>query len=101
MAVALRADRKHHLGWPAPAVWEGGHGIHAGPCTARPLLLRCGGHRADFATDEEWQRYKETRETLPRAAFQFGMKRADGRKSHKELEKGTGKGQVGREVAPP
>lgn len=52
-----------------------------------------GQSRADFATDEEWQRYKETRETLPRAAFQFGMKRADGRKSHKELEKGAGKGQ--------
>ncbi|GIL82638.1 hypothetical protein Vretimale_8239 [Volvox reticuliferus] len=48
-----------------------------------------GKTRADFATDEEWQRYKESRETLPRAAFQYGVKRADGRKSHKELEKGA------------
>ncbi|KXZ49042.1 hypothetical protein GPECTOR_23g129 [Gonium pectorale] len=48
-----------------------------------------GKTRADFATDEEWHRYKESRETLPRAAFQYGVKRADGRKSHKELEKGA------------
>ncbi|PNH11719.1 Protein Red [Tetrabaena socialis] len=48
-----------------------------------------GKTRADFTTDEEWQKHKETRETLPRAAFQYGVKRADGRKSHKELEKGA------------
>ncbi|KAG2488795.1 hypothetical protein HYH03_012595 [Edaphochlamys debaryana] len=48
-----------------------------------------GKTRADFATDEEWQKHKESRETLPRAAFQYGVKRADGRKSHKELEKGA------------
>lgn len=47
--------------------------------------------RADFETDEDWQRYKEGRENMPRAAFQFGVKRADGRKSHKELEKGVDK----------
>ncbi len=59
----------------------------AAPC---PLAA---GPRADFATDEEWTRYKEQKETLPRAAFQFGVKRADGRKSHKELEKvGWGRG---------
>lgn len=52
--------------------------------------------RADFATDEEWTRYKEQKETLPRAAFQFGVKRADGRKSHKELEK-VGRVRVRRE----
>ncbi|KXZ49037.1 hypothetical protein GPECTOR_23g124 [Gonium pectorale] len=48
-----------------------------------------GKTRADFATDEESHRYKESRETLPRAAFQYGVKRADGRKSHKELEKAS------------
>ena len=41
--------------------------------------------RYDFETEEEWQRYKETREQAPKAAFQFGVKVADGRKGGKEM----------------
>ncbi len=39
-----------------------------------------GKSRYDFNTEEEWMRYKETREQAPKAAFQFGVKSADGRK---------------------
>lgn len=46
--------------------------------------------RYEFQTEEEWQQYKETREQLPKAAFQFGVKRSDGRKSQKDLNASGG-----------
>jgi IK cytokine len=36
--------------------------------------------RADFATDEEWVKYTESREAIPKSAFQFGVKSGDGRR---------------------
>ncbi|GAX78797.1 hypothetical protein CEUSTIGMA_g6234.t1 [Chlamydomonas eustigma] len=39
-----------------------------------------GKSRYDFTTEEEWERYKMTREQAPKAAFQFGVKTADGRR---------------------
>ncbi|KAJ1973212.1 hypothetical protein H4R34_005152 [Dimargaris verticillata] len=36
--------------------------------------------RWDFDTVEEWQHYKEQQTALPKAAFQYGVKVADGRK---------------------
>ncbi|KAJ4456024.1 hypothetical protein PAPYR_8865 [Paratrimastix pyriformis] len=36
--------------------------------------------RENFATDAEYYKYKESQEVAPRAAFQFGLKMADGRK---------------------
>lgn len=54
----------------------------------RCVLAASAPCRADFNTDEEWQAYKENKETLPKAAFQFGVKRGDGRKNHKQLQKG-------------
>ena len=44
-----------------------------------------GKSRYDFNTEEEWQKYKETREQMPKAAFQYGVKSADGRKSGKDV----------------
>lgn len=41
--------------------------------------------RANFNSEEEWQAHKSKQETLPKAAFQFGLKMADGRKTHKNL----------------
>ena len=52
------------------------------------------GFRYDFNTEEEWQKYKETREQMPKAAFQFGVKMTDGRKAHKNLP-GMGEAGVG------
>jgi IK cytokine len=43
--------------------------------------------RYDFATEEEWQSYKATQGAMPKAAFQFGVKVADGRKGVKEMKK--------------
>lgn len=43
--------------------------------------------RWDFDTEEEWAKYNETREALPRAAFQFGVKMSDGRKSKRQKER--------------
>lgn len=48
---------------------------------------RGGMSRYDFNTEEEWQRYKESKEAMPKAAFQFGVKMSDGRKTHKHLDK--------------
>eukprot|EP00898_Chlorokybus_atmophyticus_P006212 jgi/Chlat1/6592/Chrsp46S06088 len=40
-------------------------------------------HRWDFETEKEWNEYNETKEAMPKAAFQFGVKMADGRKTKK------------------
>ncbi|RCI03330.1 hypothetical protein CU098_002561, partial [Rhizopus stolonifer] len=40
--------------------------------------------RWDFETDEEWQKYKDTIEILPKSAVQFGVKMNDGRKRNKD-----------------
>jgi len=39
--------------------------------------------RWDFETDDQWNSYNENKEALPRAAFQFGVKMADGRKTRR------------------
>ncbi|KAJ3331749.1 hypothetical protein HDU76_002305 [Blyttiomyces sp. JEL0837] len=36
--------------------------------------------RFDFETEEEWAAYKESQVHIPKAAFQFGVKNADGRR---------------------
>ncbi|KAI9095451.1 RED-like protein N-terminal region-domain-containing protein [Phlyctochytrium arcticum] len=36
--------------------------------------------RFSFDTEEEWHKYKESQVHMPKAAFQFGVKSADGRK---------------------
>ena len=43
-------------------------------------------YRYNFDTEEEWQRYKETLEAMPKAAFQYGVKMTDGRRTHRGLE---------------
>mmetsp|Transcript_11753 Transcript_11753/g.22348 ORF Transcript_11753/g.22348 Transcript_11753/m.22348 type:complete len:264 (+) Transcript_11753:2-793(+) len=43
-------------------------------------------HRNDFANEDDWERYNEKRESMPRAAFQFGIKAADGRRSKKQKD---------------
>ena len=41
-------------------------------------------HRWDFETEEEWAKYNEEKEAMPKAAFQFGVKMQDGRKTRKQ-----------------
>lgn len=41
-------------------------------------------HRWDFETEEEWATYNEQKEAMPKAAFQFGVKMQDGRKTRKQ-----------------
>lgn len=31
-------------------------------------------HRWDFETEEEWAKYNDQKEAMPKAAFQFGVK---------------------------
>jgi len=53
------------------------------------------GHlgRQDFDNEEQWAAYNAKREALPKAAFQFGVKKSDGRKSHRAMTKGDGRDQ--------
>ena len=44
--------------------------------------------RESYTTEEQWQQAKAKQETLPKAAFQFGQKMADGRKPSGKLGKG-------------
>ncbi|KAH6818406.1 RED family protein [Perilla frutescens var. frutescens] len=41
-------------------------------------------HRWDFETEDEWTKYNEQKEAMPKAAFQFGVKMQDGRKTRKQ-----------------
>ncbi|XP_031382592.1 suppressor of mec-8 and unc-52 protein homolog 2 [Punica granatum] len=41
-------------------------------------------HRWDFETEDEWAKYNEQKEAMPKAAFQFGVKMQDGRKTRKQ-----------------
>merc|ERR1712212_1305626 len=41
--------------------------------------------RWDFDTQEEYSDYMSSREAMPKAAFQYGMKMADGRKTRGKL----------------
>lgn len=50
---------------------------------ARKVALK----RWDFKTEEEWAAYNAQREANPKAAFQFGVKMADGRKTRKDKDK--------------
>eukprot|EP01094_Clydonella_sp_ATCC50884_P026171 TRINITY_DN7095_c0_g1_i4.p1 TRINITY_DN7095_c0_g1~~TRINITY_DN7095_c0_g1_i4.p1 ORF type:complete len:307 (-),score=102.09 TRINITY_DN7095_c0_g1_i4:23-943(-) len=49
------------------------------PGTAKKNQL----HWWDFESEDDWKAYMETREATPKAAFQFGVKMSDGRKSRK------------------
>ncbi|XP_075257873.1 protein Red-like [Convolutriloba macropyga] len=40
--------------------------------------------RWDFETQEEYSNYMSSKEALPKAAFQFGVKMNDGRKTRKQ-----------------
>ncbi|KAJ0487881.1 putative protein RED [Helianthus annuus] len=41
-------------------------------------------HRWDFEIEEEWATCNEQKEAMPKAAFQFGVKMQDGRKTRKQ-----------------
>lgn len=43
--------------------------------------------RWDFDTAEEYSEYMNAKEALPKAAFQYGVKMADGRRSRKHKDK--------------
>ncbi|CAK9864298.1 unnamed protein product [Sphagnum jensenii] len=41
-------------------------------------------HRWDFESEDDWAKYNEQKEAMPKAAFQFGVKMQDGRKTRKQ-----------------
>lgn len=43
--------------------------------------------RWDFDTQEEYSDYMNNKEALPKAAFQYGVKMADGRRTRKHKDK--------------
>jgi len=43
--------------------------------------------RWDFEDEESWNAYNDHREAMPKAAFQFGVKMADGRKTRRTKDK--------------
>lgn len=45
--------------------------------------------RWDFDNPEEYADYMSTKEALPKAAFQYGVKMAEGRKTGKKVRKIT------------
>ena len=55
-------------------------------------------NRWDFETAEEFEEYKSKQEALPKAAFQYGLKTNDGRKTKKsEAAKKEDKGKLERD----
>jgi IK cytokine len=44
-------------------------------------------HRWDFESEEAWSSYNDSREAMPKAAFQFGVKMSGGRKTKKHAPK--------------
>ncbi|KAJ3357830.1 hypothetical protein HDU83_002958 [Entophlyctis luteolus] len=44
--------------------------------------------RYDFETEAEFQAYKDSQVVMPKSAYQFGVKSADGRKNRRELSSG-------------
>ncbi|KAL5292571.1 IK family protein [Megaselia abdita] len=53
--------------------------------------------RYDFETQEEYSDYMNAKEALPKAAFQFGVKMQDGRKSRKHKNEKNEKAELDRE----
>lgn len=53
--------------------------------------------RWDFDTQEEYSDYMSTKEALPKAAFQYGVKMQDGRKTRKHKTEKNEKAELDRE----
>lgn len=53
--------------------------------------------RWDFDTQEEYSAYMNQREALPKAAFQYGVKTMDGRKTRKTNKEKNDKAELDRE----
>uniref|UniRef100_A0A1L8DLT4 Putative ik cytokine down-regulator of hla class ii n=1 Tax=Nyssomyia neivai TaxID=330878 RepID=A0A1L8DLT4_9DIPT len=53
--------------------------------------------RWDFDTQEEYSDYMSTKEAMPKAAFQYGVKMQDGRKTRKHKTEKSEKAQLDRE----
>jgi hypothetical protein len=51
------------------------------------FLCRVRLKRWDFETEEEWAKYSQQIEATPKAAFQFMVKKQDGRKTRKDSGK--------------
>lgn len=65
------------------------------------LTILCSYHirigRWDFDTQEEYSDYMSTKEALPKAAFQYGVKMQDGRKTRKNKTEKNEKAELDRE----
>lgn len=53
--------------------------------------------RWDFDTQEEYSQYMNNKEALPKAAFQYGVKMADGRRTRTKTKEKNEKQQLDRE----
>lgn len=86
--LSLNNLRPAALCWPAPSAPQAGFAgevVDSDEEDPSQMDSAKGKSRYDFNTEEEWQKYKETREQMPKAAFQYGVKSADGRKSGKDV----------------
>lgn len=61
------------------------------------LLIIFLAGRWDFDTQEEYSDYMSTKEALPKAAFQYGVKMQDGRKTRKNKTEKNEKAELDRE----
>lgn len=57
----------------------------------------CLAGRWDFDTEEQYSDYMSTKEALPKAAFQYGVKMQDGRKTRKHKTEKNEKAELDRE----
>lgn len=53
--------------------------------------------RWDFDTQEEYSNYMNSKEALPKAAFQYGVKMADGRRTRKHNKEKNERAELDRE----
>ncbi|KAI1729078.1 protein Red [Ditylenchus destructor] len=53
--------------------------------------------RWDFDTDEQYQQYQQSREAMPKAAYQYGVKMSSGRKTRKNTS-AAGEKKIDREL---
>lgn len=53
--------------------------------------------RWDFDTPEEYSQYMSTKEALPKAAFQYGLKTAEGRRTRKHAREKNERAELDRE----
>lgn len=71
--------------------------VSAGGSYILKIFVFVSAGRWDFDTQEEYSDYMSTKEALPKAAFQYGVKMQDGRKTRKNKTEKSEKAELDRE----